>query len=152
MLRRYLQSRLIGHAGRTLNRTQLLVLGFFLCVWLGLVAILVLTPDVYAPTLRLLPGDDQTIEVVFLAAVSVFIVLLVIGVFQRWRWTFWLMLIAFLFGILRVPASILQLVGLLPASGPVWYETLQGTIGAVQFVIALAMLAGYRKAGPWGDF
>ncbi len=138
--------------GRTLNRTQLLVLGFFLSVWVGLVAILALSPDIYAQTLRPLPGDSRTIEVVFLSALSVFIVLLVIGVFRRWRWTFWLILIAFLFGILRVPASILQLVGLLPASGPIWYETLQWTIGAVQFVIALAMLAGYRKAGPWGDF
>ena len=74
-----------------------------------------------------------------------------IGVLRRWRWTFWLVLFAFLFGVLRVPASILQFIGLLPASGPVWYESLQGAIGMVQFLIALAMLVGYRKSGPWGD-
>ena len=91
------------------------------------------------------------IEVLFLAALSVLIALLMIGVLRRWRWTFWLVLFAFLFGVLRVLASILQFIGLLPASGPVWYESLQGAIGMVQFLIALAMLVGYRKSGPWGD-
>jgi hypothetical protein len=88
--------------------------------------------------------------VTFLAAVSAFLVLLVVGVLKRWRWTFWLLLIAFFSGILRLPASVLQLIGLLPATGPIWYETAQGTIGVVQFAIAVAMLAGYRKSGPWG--
>jgi hypothetical protein len=128
------------------------VLGFFLSVWIGLVAILAFSPDVYAQTLGLVPGDLQALEVVFLAALSVLIALLVIGVLRRWKWTFWLILFAFLFGIVRVPASLVQLAGLLPATGPVWYETLQATIGVVQFVIAVAMLAGYRKAGTWGDF
>ena len=31
-------------------------------------------------------------------------------------------------------------------------EALQGAIGLVQFVIAIAMFAGYRKAGVWGEF
>lgn len=127
-------------------------MGFFLCVWFGLVAILVLSPNVYSQTLRLAPGHLLVIEVVFLVALSAFIGLLATGLLKRWRWVFWLILIAFLFGILRVPASVLQLVGLVPATGPIWYEALQGVIGAVQFVIALAMLAGYRKNGVWGDF
>jgi hypothetical protein len=29
---------------------------------------------------------------------------------------------------------------------------LQAVVGLIQFVIALAMLAGYRKAGVWGAF
>jgi hypothetical protein len=41
-----------------------------------------------------------------------------VGVLRRWRWTFWLVLVAFLFGVLRVPASILELMGWLPAAGP----------------------------------
>jgi len=41
---------------------------------------------------------------------------------------------------------------MVPASGPAWYEALQGGIGLVEFLIAIAMLAGYRKAGVWGDF
>ena len=138
-------------SGSTRSRTQILVLGFFLCVWIALVAILAVSPDVYAQTLRLAPSDPRAIEIVFLAAISAFIAVLAFGVVQRWRWTFWLVLIAFLFGVLRAPASVLQLVGLLPGTGPVWYEVLQGIIGVVQFVIALAMLTGYRKAGVWGD-
>lgn len=61
-----------------------------------------------------------------------------------------LILVAFLFGALRLPASALQLVGLIPATGPTWYEVLQGAIGVVQFLIALAMYTGYRKAGRVG--
>ncbi len=143
---------MLGQAGSTLNRTQSLVLVFFFCVWIGLVAILVFSPDVYSQTLKSAPGDVRVVEVLFLAALSTFLVLLGVGVLRRWRWTFWLILIAFLFGIVRVPVTVLQLVGLLPAAGPAWYETLQGTIGVAQFAIALAMLAGYRKAGAWADF
>jgi hypothetical protein len=40
---------------------------------------------------------------------------------------------------------------MLPAEGPAWYEALQGAIGAVQFLMALAMFAGYRKVGVWGE-
>ena len=39
-----------------LNRTQLLVIGFFVLVWIGLVAILVLSPQIYAQTLRQVGG------------------------------------------------------------------------------------------------
>ena len=37
-------------------------------------------------------------------------------------------------------------------TGPAWYELLQGGIGVIQFLIGLAMLAGYRRSGPWGAF
>lgn len=141
-----------GQARAILNRTQLLVLGFFVLVWVGLAAVLAFSPDVYAQTLRLAPGHISMIEVGFLVAVSALIALLVIGVLRRWRWVFWLILIAFLLGVLRLPASALQLVGLMPATGPTWYEALQAAIGVVQFLIALAMSSGYRKAGVWGAF
>ena len=141
-----------GQRGTILNRTQLLVLGFLVLIWIALVAILAFSPDVYAQTLRLAPGDIRMIEVGFLVALSALIALLVIGVLRRWRWAFWLILVAFLFGVLRLPASALQLVGLMPATGPAWYEALQGAIGVVQFLIALAMFSGYKKAGVWGAF
>ena len=135
-----------------LNRTQLLVVSFFVLVWIGLVAILVLSPEVYGQTLGKVGGATLAIEASFLIALSGLIALLVTGVFRRWRWTFWLVLIAFAFGVLRIPASVLQLVGMLPSSGPVWYEALLGVIGAVQFLVAIAMFAGYRRAGAWGEF
>jgi hypothetical protein len=143
---------MLGVAAQALNRTQWLVAGFFVLIWFGLVAILVVSPDVYTQTLRLVPGDARVVEGAFLSALSILIMVLVIGTLLRWRWTFWLILIAFLFGALRVPATIFQFVGFLPSTGPIWYETVQAIIGVGQLVVALAMLAGYRKAGAWADF
>jgi hypothetical protein len=134
------------------NRTQLLVAGFFVFVWLALIAILALAPAIYWETLRQLPGDPGLVEAIFVVALSLLIAILLLGVTRRWRWTFWLVLVAFFAGLLRVPASLLQLTGLLPSTDPVWYEAFQGLIGAVQFGIALAMLRGYRRGGSWAAF
>jgi hypothetical protein len=133
------------------NRTQALVLGFFLLVWAGLVVILA-APEVYDQTLKLPPGDRRPAELAFLAALSAFIALLGIGELRRWRWTFWLIVVAFLFGMLRVPTSILALTGALPAADPTWYELVQALVGLLQCAIGLAMLVGYRRAGVWGGF
>jgi hypothetical protein len=35
--------------------------------------------------------------------------------------------------------------------GPTWYVILQGVIGMVQVVIALAMILAYRRSGIWGS-
>jgi hypothetical protein len=35
--------------------------------------------------------------------------------------------------------------------GSVWYVILQGVIGVVQVLIALAMILGYRRSGVWGS-
>jgi len=72
-------------------------------------------------------------------------------VVRRWRWMFWLVLVAFLAGILRAPASLLELAGVLPMTGPSWYVVLQAAIGFVQFAIGLAMLSAFRRAGVWGS-
>lgn len=136
----------------SVNRTQLLVVGFFAAVWVALVAILLLAPDVYAASLRGLSADGFGTEASLPAALTALIALLVVGVLRRWRWTFWLVLIAFALGLLRIPAAALELAGVVPATGPAWYEVLQGVIGAAQFGIAIAMIAGYRKRGVWGEF
>jgi hypothetical protein len=134
------------------NRTQVLVLGFLLLAWASLLGILAAAPEVYDQALRLPTGDRRTAELGFLAAISAFIALLVIGVVRRWRWTFWLVLVAFLLGVLRVPVAILQLTEVLAADGPTWYVAFQGLLGVLQFAIGLAMVAGYRRAGVWGAF
>jgi hypothetical protein len=59
-------------------------------------------------------------------------------------------MVAFLAGILRVPASALQLAGILPATAPPWYLLFQGALGIVQLGIGLVMLAGHRRSGLWG--
>jgi hypothetical protein len=133
----------------TINRTQALVLGFFVLVWASLVMLFVVAPEVYYRALKL---SSAGAGLLFLIGISAFIVLLGVGVLRRWRWTFWLILVAFLFGVLRIPASVLTLEGVLPADGPTWYVLYQAFLGLVQFAIALLMLVGYRRAGSWGAF
>ena len=136
-----------------LNRTQLLVLGFFIFAWVALVVILVAAPQVYEQLLRLPGGERKLSTLAFLTGLFVFLVLLGVGVVGRWRWTFWLVLVAFLIGgVLRVPASILQLSGVLAAAFPAWYVLLQALIGVVQVAIGLLMAVGYRREGSWGSF
>jgi hypothetical protein len=132
-----------------INRVQAFVLAFLLLAWISLVAILVAAPEVYEQRLRSLPGAQRIVEIVFVVALTAFILLLSIGVLRRW--TFWLILIAFLFGVLRIPVALLQLSGQMTPDGPVWYVTLQGVIGVVQVLIALAMILGYRRSGVWGS-
>jgi hypothetical protein len=74
---------------------------------------------------------------------------LAVGTLRQWRWTFWLILVAFLARVLRVPVAILQLTGVMPANVPSWYVAFQGLIGLAQLAIGLAMLAGYRRSGVW---
>jgi hypothetical protein len=133
------------------NRTQALVLGFFVVALASLVVILVAAPEVYDQALRLREGS-AAMEVAFLAVLTAFIGLLTVGVLRRWRWIFWLVLVAFFAGILRVPVAVLQLTGGLAADVPAWYVIFQGIIGLVQVAIGLAMLAGYRRSGVWGSF
>ena len=134
-----------------LNRSQALVLGFFLLAWTSLVVILAVAPDVYGQALRLPSGDGRLADSAFVAVLTVFIAVLCVGVVRRWRWMFWLVLVAFLAGVLRVPASILELVGVLPAAGPTWYVVVQAVLGLAQFGIGLVMLAEFRGSRrAWG--
>lgn len=132
-----------------INRTQALVLWFVLVAWLSLIVILVATPEVYD---EMLPaaGPRRAVEIAFLGLLSALLGLLAAGVLRRWRWIFWVILIAFGLGLVRVPVAALQLLGHLDRAGPTWYVVLQGVVGAIQFVIALVMLADYRRAGVWG--
>jgi hypothetical protein len=59
-------------------------------------------------------------------------------------WAFWIILVAFLFGVLRVPVALLQLSGMLALNAPTWYVQFQGLLGLIQFGIGLAMVVGYR--------
>jgi len=116
----------------------------------SLVVIRAAAPEVYDQALRLPPTWPRWAGTAFLIALAAFIVLLAVGVLRRWRWTFWLILVAFLAGVLRVPVAILQLAGVMPATVPSWYVAFQGLVGLAQLAIGLAMLSGYRRSGVWG--
>ena len=118
----------------------------------SLVVILIAAPEIYDQALRLPSNSPRWMALTLLAALDVFIGLLAMGVLRRWRWTFWLALVAFLAGVLRVPVAGLQLTGVLAADGPTWCVAFQGSLDVLQFTIGLAMVAGYRRAGIWGAF
>jgi hypothetical protein len=132
----------------TINRTQALVLGFFVLVWATLVALFAVAPEVYYQAMKL---SSAGAGLLFLVGISAFIALLGIEVLRRWRWTFWLIAVAFLFGVLRIPVRLYTRGGT-PADGPTWYVLYQAFLGLLQFAIALLMLVGYRRAGTWGAF
>lgn len=110
------------------------------------------SPQVYRPGLARAPGSLRVAEMVFVVALSGLIGVISAGVVRRWRWLFWLILVVFLLGVLRVPVTVLELSGQMPASGPAWYIAVQGVAAVVQFAIALLMFAGYRRSGVWGAF
>ena len=136
----------------SINRTQGVVLGFLATSIVGLILILTLAPGLIDGKLQSTGGDPVAARVVFIGALAVLISLLAIGVLRRWRWTFWLVTLAFLFGVLRIPASGLELAGAIRTGDPSWYVLLQGFIGAVQLTVGLLMIRGCRRAGPWGRF
>ena len=70
-----------------------------------------------------MPGGPPFLATVF--------AVLSLGVIRSWRWTFWLILVVFLAGIVRVPTSALQLAGMMPLQGPAWYMALQAVVGLV---------------------
>ena len=116
----------------------------------SLVVIRVGAPDVYDQALRFPASWPSWAGIAFLVTLAAFIALLAVGVLQRWRWIFWLILVAFLAGVLRMPVAILQLAGVLATNVPSWYVVFQGLIGLAQLAIGLAMLTGYRRSGVWG--
>jgi hypothetical protein len=136
-----------------MNRTKALVLGLFAVYWAFVVVLLIAARNVYD---GLLPqevtrlGGQQAAEIGTLLVVTALFALLSIGVIRNWRWTFWLILVVFLAGIVRVLTSALQLAGIVPSQDPAWYVALEVVVGLIQFGIAIIMLAGYRKAGVWG--
>jgi len=135
------------------NRTQGLLLGFVIASWVALVAILIGAPEIYDAQLRPFGLAGLIwVRLAFLAAITSLLVLLAIGTLRRWRWTFWLVLVAFAAGVLRVPISALQVVGAIASDVPLWYAGMQALIGISQVVIAVAMVAGYRQNGLWGAF
>jgi uncharacterized BrkB/YihY/UPF0761 family membrane protein len=109
-----------------INRTQGLVLGFFVLVWVMLAVILAVSQAVREVTLRRVPGSGAPATLAFLVVLLAFLV--------------------------RVPLAVLQLSGRMAPEGPDWYVVVQAGIGVIQVGLACAMSAGYRRTGPWGAF
>lgn len=135
-----------------MRRLERILIGFFLVAVLFLLVVYFADPSIYTDTLLLMPSptDRYPLPVtLFLVAILVFIAVLIVGVLRHWRWLFWLILIAFGFSVLQIPATILQLTGVVPGSLPVWYSLSRMGVALIQAGIAVWMIQIYRHHGVW---
>lgn len=137
-----------------INRLKALVLGLFSAYWIIVVGILVAARPIFDQLLGQslkLSGDPRPVELRVVAVFTALLMLLSVGVLRGWRWTFWMILVVFLAGILRLPTAALELVGRIPSQGPVWFVVFTAVVGLTQFGIGLAMIRGYVRAGLWAE-
>jgi hypothetical protein len=132
---------------------ETVLIAFFILAALSVLVVYVIDPSIYARVLKLEPATTDRYpfaSTLFLVALLIFITFLIFGVIKHWRWLFWLLLIANGFSILEVPATILQLTGMIPDPYPVWYSLYRMCIAVIQVVIAIWMIRIYFQSGVWG--
>jgi hypothetical protein len=139
---------------RTQRALQWFILVFFGSMFVVLVVLYLVAPVIYVRALKLgtatASSDSHPLAInVFFVAILAFVVTLGLGTIRRWRWVFWLALIAFLASILDIPAGILQLLGIIPIDQPAWYVILRMAISLVEFALGVWMLRAWRTCGVW---
>jgi hypothetical protein len=136
--------------GRRLERA---LMAFFLLALLFAIGVYVTAPSIYTSTLLLPSPTDRypLAATLFLIALAVFIAVLLLGIRYHWRWLFWFLFIAFGAMILDIPATILQLIGLVPNLFlfPVWYSLCRMGVSLLAVLIAAWMFSIYRHYGVW---
>jgi hypothetical protein len=86
----------------------------------------------------------------FLLGILTLLTLLIIGILKRWRWIFWIMLLAFSASIIQVPLFILQLAQIVPAADPAWYTLFRLCAVIGEIGMAVWMIQILRHDGVWG--
>lgn len=140
------------HRGTHALRLQIVLITFLCLATLSLCIMYIADPSLYTQSFALVssPLDRYPLPVtLFLIGVVIFIALLIFGVLRRWRWLFWLMLIAFSCSLLQIPAILLQIAHILPGSDPLWYSLLRIAVALVEAGIAVWMIQIYRYEGTW---
>ena len=141
------------HQKLTVQRLSAVIIAFFVLAALSALAVYLADPTIYTKVLMLesttadrypLPGT------LFLMALLIFITVLIVGVLRHWRWLFWLLLVANSFSILEVPATILQLNGVIPNPYPAWYSLYRMGVAVIQVGIAIWMIRILYQYGVWG--
>jgi hypothetical protein len=132
---------------------QTALIAFFAATGVILVAAWVATPTVFSDTVPLnrdaLARHPPLLNL-FVGAVLALIVLVIVGVARRWRWLFWILLLACATAVLHLPVSVLQLAGIVPDGPARWYAMLQLATEVVQIALAVWMVQLYRTSGVWG--
>lgn len=140
------------HQKDLLRRLEGVLVAFFLLATLFLLVVYFVDPSIYTDTLMLQksPTDRYPLAAtLFLVGIVMFIAVLVVGVVQHWRWLFWLLLVAFACMILEIPATILQLMGVVASLFPVWYSLCRMGVSVIAVIIAGWMFYIYRHYGVW---
>jgi hypothetical protein len=141
------------HQKKTVERLSTVIIAFFVLAALSVLVVYFADPTIYTKVLML---ESNTVDryplpaTLFLIALLTFITILIFGVTKHWRWLFWLLLIANSFSILEVPATILQLTGVINDPYPVWYSLFRMGIALIQVGIAIWMIRVYFQYGVWG--
>ena len=134
------------------RRLESVIIAFFVASVLFALGVYIVDPSIYTKTLLLVPSPTDRYPypaTLFLVCLVVFIAILSVGVVRRWRWLFWLLLVAFGSSVLQIPATILQLTGFLPDPNPVWYSLFRMGIAIIEMGIAVWMVQIYRHSGVW---
>ncbi len=140
------------HQKKTVQRLSAVIIAFFVLAALSLVVVNFIDPTIYAKVLKLDAATTDRYPVsstLFFVALLIFIAFLIFGVTKHWHWLFWLLLLANGFSILEVPATILQLTGVIPDPYPVWYSLYRMCIAILQVGIAIWMVRIYFQYGVW---
>jgi hypothetical protein len=141
------------HQKQSVQRLSAAIIAFFVLAGLSALAVYIVDPTVYAKVLML---ESNTADrhplpaTLFIIALLIFITVLIVGVLRHWHWLFWLLLFANSFSILEVPATILQLNGVIPNPYPTWYSLYRMSIAVIQVGIAIWMIRILYQYGVWG--
>jgi hypothetical protein len=136
------------------KRVQTGIIAFFGVVALSLIVIYALAPSIYTRVLGAKATGSEShplIATVFCGAILLFIAVLIVGVLRRWHWLYWLLVIAFTFSALQVPAAALELAGVLPHPFPAWYTVYRTLVAVGEVALGVWMLRVWRRWGVWAD-
>jgi hypothetical protein len=134
------------------RRLEQVLIAFFVVCALFIVVVYIAVPSIITQGLMLAPSPTDRyplMATVFMLALLAWIAIGIVGVVRHWRWLFWLLLAAFGFSVLQVPATILELMGVLPNPTPVWYSLSRMGVALVEVGIAVWMVRIYRQYGVW---
>ncbi len=145
-----MSSHPLSVSAQRLERVILLFLGLAM---LSLVVVYLIEPSIYATTLGLeeAPNDRYPwATTLLLLGILGFVACVIAGVRRHWRWLFWVLWLAFGSAILEIPATLLQLTGVLPGHVPLWYSLYRMGIALGETGIAVWMAQVFWQAGVWG--
>lgn len=141
------------HQKQTAQRLSAVIIAFFVLAALSVLVVYFVEPTIFSKVLNFEQNTTDRYPLpstLFLVALLIFITVLIFGVTKHWRWLFWILLIANSFSILEVPATILQLTGVMPDPYPAWYSLYRMSVAVIQVGIAVWMIRIYFQYGVWG--